>query len=297
MSPTQQPTGVTPLPSPLPLPIRVLVKGASTVNWVSWMGGPRTDFTFPRAIEAQLAADGRPSDVRTITMTSEQTHKILGTWQREILGFSPDVIVLVYGHYETVHLFLPRWLERHANSLKVKPRRLSELYRQHVLRPVWMMLARLQARLDTALDPTIRRGRPRRVAADLERYITHVQKVGSPLVLLLELLPPAERYQTWFPGMAPRIEVMNEAIADMVRRVDLPNVRYVRIAEFVDKYAEGSQEIATPDGFHYSPVLHKEIGISLAQTIEEWADTQPHLAFEASEIPDAAPAKSRKARR
>jgi hypothetical protein len=135
------------------------------------------------------------------------------------------------------------------------------------------------------------------VAADLERYITHVQKVGSPLVLLLELLPPAERYQTWFPGMAPRIEVMNEAIADMVRRVDLPNVRYVRIAEFVDKYAEGSQEIATPDGFHFSPVLHKEIGISLAQTIEEWADTQPHLAVEASEIPDAEPAKSRRARR
>lgn len=270
------------MPSPLPLPIRVLVKGASTVNWMSWMGGPRTDFAFPRVIEAQLAADGRPSHVQTVTMTSELTQTILSTWQREVLGFSPDVIVLVYGHFETIHLFLPRWLERHANSLKAKPRRLSTLYRQRVLRPVWMSLARLQAKLDTILDPTIRRGRPRRVAADLQQYIKHVQKVGSPLVLLLELLPPADRYQTWFPGMAARIEVMNEAVSEMVRRVDLPNVRYVPIAEFVDKYAEGSQELATPDGFHYSPVLHREIGIALAQVIEEWADTQPHLAQEPS---------------
>ncbi len=213
-------------------------------------------------------------------MTSEQTHKILATWQREVLGFSPDVIVLVYGHFESIHLFLPRWLERHANSLKAKPRRLSSLYRKHLLRPVWMILARFQARLDKRLDPTIRRGRPRRVAADLERYIHHVQKVGSPLVLLFELLPPAERYQSWFPGMGARIAVMNEAIADVVRRVDLPNVRYVRISELVDKYADGSQEIATPDGFHYSPELHREIGIALAQQIEEWADTQPHLAVD-----------------
>ena len=263
------------MPAP-PLPIRVLVKGASTVNWVSWMGGPRSDFTFPRAIEQYLAEGGRPSEVRAITMTSEQTSKILGTWQREILGFSPDVIVLVYGHYESVHLFLPRWLERHANSLKAKPRRLSMLYRKFVLRPSWMLLARLQAKLDSILNPTLRSGRPRKVAADLECYIGHVQKVGSPLVILFELLPPGERYRSWFPGMVPRIEAMNAAISDMVARVDLPNVRYFRVAELADKFAEGDVE-ATPDGFHYSPTLHREIGIALGQQIAEWADTQPHL--------------------
>lgn len=285
------------MPAPLPLPIRVLVKGASTVNWVSWMGGPRTDFTFPRAIEAQLAAEGRPSVVQTITMTSEQTHKILGSWQREILGFSPDVIILVYGHFETIHLFLPRWLERHANSLKAKPRRVPMFYRQHLLRPVWISLAKLQAKVDSLLDPTIRRGRPRRVVADLERYITHVQEVGSPLVLLFELLPPADRYQSWFPGMATRIAVMNEAIADMVRKVGLPNVRYVRISELVDRYAEGSQELATPDGFHFSPLMHRVIGMALAQQIEDWADTQPHLAFQRAQPPVAGQERSGRAQR
>ena len=265
------------MPSALPLPIRVLVKGASTVNWVSYMGGPRTDFTFPRTIEQYLADQGRPSEVRTLTEASEQTSKILSTWQREILGYSPDVIVLVYGHFETIHLFLPRWLERHANSLKAKPRTVSRLYREHVLRPIWMALARLQARLDAVLDPTIRRSRPRRVAADLEQYISHVQKVGSPLVVVFELLPPAERYRSWFPGMAARIEVMNTAISSMVVGVDQPNVRHFRVAELVDKYANGSLEEATPDGFHYSPALHREIGIALGQQIAAWADSQPHL--------------------
>ena len=56
---------------------------------------------------------------------AEKTAPILKTWQQEILGFSPDVIVLVYGYVETIHLFLPRWLERHANSWKAKPRRLG----------------------------------------------------------------------------------------------------------------------------------------------------------------------------
>src|SRR3546814_18598210 len=104
------------------LPLRVLVKGASTVNWTSWMGGPRTDFTFTRALEEQLLQDGRPCEVRTITMTSEKTSTILGTWQREILGYSTDEIVLDYGQYETIHLVLPHWRERHENKLRARAR-------------------------------------------------------------------------------------------------------------------------------------------------------------------------------
>ena len=265
------------MPEPLPLPVRVLVKGASTVNWVSWMGGPRSDFTFPRVIEERLLAEGRPCDVQTMTMTSERTRSILGTWQREVLGFSPDVIVLVYGHYETIHLFLPRWLERHANSLKAQPRRLGSAYRKLVLRPVWMALARLQAKVDSLLDPTLRRNRPNQVAADLERYISQVQKVGSPLVVLFELLPPSSRYRSWFPGMTRRIEVMNQTIEGMVTTLAKPNVRYFRVSELVDKYVDGDLEAAIPDGFHYSPAMHRHIGTELAAQIQEWAATQPHL--------------------
>jgi hypothetical protein len=265
------------MPEPLPLPIRVLVKGASTVNWLSAMGGPRTDFAFPRVIESELLAAGRPAHVRTISAPSERANRTLRRWEDEILGYSPDVVVLVYGHYETIHFFLPRWLERHANSLRTRPRPVTGLYRRAVLRPVWMFLARMQARADKVFDPTIRRSRPRNVAADLEALIAHLQTLGSPLVYVFELLPPATRYRSWFPGMTARIGVMNEAISAMIARVDKPNVRLFKTSEMVTKYAGGDVDVATPDGFHYSVALHHEIGAQLARDIMDWADTQPHL--------------------
>jgi hypothetical protein len=264
------------MPTSQPLPVRVLVKGSSLVNQISWMGGPRTDFTFPRALEERLLTDGCPCDVQTITAMAEKTSPILATWQREILGYSPDVIVLVYGYVETIHLFLPRWFERHANSWKAKPRLISTIYRKTVVRPSWKFLARLQMWLDQYV-PTIRRGRPRRVAADLEAYIGQVQTVGSPLVLLLELLPPTQKYRHWFPGMAARIEIMNEAIAATVQKVDLPHVRLFRVSPLVDQFCGGDLDVATPDGSHFSPEMHRHIGTALAREIEAWAETQPHL--------------------
>lgn len=272
------------MPTALPLPIRVLVKGASTVNWVSWMGGPREDFIFPRVVEEQLLAAGRASDVQTITMTSQRTSSILGTWQAEVLGYSPDVIVLVYGHYETIHLFIPRWLEVHANSLKARPRRLAALYRRVLVRPAWKALARVQARIDSILDPTLRRGRPEQVAADLRQYIDHVQKVGSPLVYVFELLPPGSRYRSWFPGMARRIEVMNRTLEGMVDAVGLDHVRYFRVAPLVEQHAGGDIDTAIPDGFHYSPAMHRHVGEALAADIQQWAETQNHLASQPNQV-------------
>jgi hypothetical protein len=279
------------MPNPLPLPIRVLVKGASTVGWLSGVGGPRTDFTFPRVIEEQLLQAGRPVEIRTHSVPSERTKSTLKHWEDEMIGFSPDVVVLVYGHYETVHFFLPWWLERHANSLKKRPGRIREAYRKLLLRPVWMFLARMQARADIALDPTLRRSRPRRVAADLERLIEHIQDLHSPLVFLFELLPPAKRYQSWFPGMAARIEVMNVSIADLVTRLDKPNIRLVKISPIVEEHAGGDLNVATPDGFHYSPEIHRVIGTQLAEEIGVWADTQPHLRVPGPRPVEADPAE------
>lgn len=279
------------MPNPLPLPIRVLVKGASTVGWLSGVGGPRTDFTFPRVIEEQLLQAGRPVEIRTHSVPSERTKSTLKHWEDEMIGFSPDVVVLVYGHYETVHFFLPWWLERHANSLKKRPGRIREAYRKLLLRPVWMFLARMQARADIALDPTLRRSRPRRVAADLERLIEHIQDLHSPLVFLFELLPPAKRYQSWFPGMAARIEVMNASIADLVTRLDKPNIRLVKISPIVEEHAGGDLNVATPDGFHYSPEIHRVIGTQLAEEIGVWADTQPHLRVPGPRPVEADPAE------
>jgi lysophospholipase L1-like esterase len=267
----------TAMPKPLPNTIRVLVKGASTVGWLGEMGGPRTDFGFPRAMEEALLRDGRPAEVRTFSVPSERTKTAVRRWEREFIGYSPDVVVLVYGHYETIHLFLPWWLERHANSRTVPPRRWSTLYRTRILRPVWMFFARMQARADKKFDPTIRRSRPAKVVADLEKLVAHTQEIGSPLVYLFELPPPATRYRSWFPGMTARVGVMNQAIEGLVDRLGLSNVRYFRIGELLEEHTGGDLDVALPDGFHFSPSLHRRIGEELARDVAEWADTQEHL--------------------
>ncbi|EFQ82067.1 hypothetical protein HMPREF0063_12775 [Aeromicrobium marinum DSM 15272] len=256
----------------------MLVKGPSTVNWISWMGGPRQDMAFPRVIEEQLLEAGRAAEVRAITMTSEKASWLLRTWQREVLGYSPDVIVLTYGHYESVHLFLPRWLERHGNSLKGRSGRGRRLYRRLVVRPVWRGLAHLQAKVDSVVGPHVGVRRARRVAADIEQYVHRVQQVGSPMVLVFEVLPPGPRVTGWFPGMARRIELVNREFAAMVERIGLDHVRLFPVMPLAEKYADGDMGLAEPDGFHYSPVLHRGIGEALAREIDAWAGTQSHLS-------------------
>lgn len=265
----------------VPLRLRVLVKGASTVNWISPMGGPRTDFTFPRSIERELARQGRAADVRAITMTSEQTKRITLTWQREVLGFSPDAIVLVYGHFETIHLFLPRWLERHANSLRARPRRLGSFYRRRILRPLWKVLAQVQAAVDKRMPTSVTNRRLQNTANDLRTYLRQVEKVGSPLVFLFELLPPASRYRSWFPGMAARMEVMNRLLREVVAEAADPRIRLLEVSKLVEELYDGDLDRATPDGFHYTAELHDRIGIELARQIEEWAAAQGHLEVDA----------------
>jgi hypothetical protein len=194
------------------------------------------------------------------------------------------VIVLLYGHYESIHLFLPRWLERHANSLRARPRALSAFYRKRLLRPAWMFLAKLQARLDARLRPSFRFSRIRTVPLDLEAYIKQVQKIASPMVIVMEILPPADRQRSWFPRMTRRIALVNEANRAMVERLGLPHVRWFTTSDLVDEHFGGDLEAATPDGFHYCPELHRLIGEKLSRVIAEWADTQPHLTGQDSPI-------------
>ena len=123
------------MPAPLPLPLRVLVRGASTVGYSGVMSGPRTDLGFPRVIERDLLAGGRPASVVSLTVGGMRTNTVLRTWEHDVLGWSPDVLVIMAGHYETLHVLWPQWLERHANSNIWSPRRLNTRYRRRVLRP------------------------------------------------------------------------------------------------------------------------------------------------------------------
>lgn len=263
------------MPEPLPLPLRVLVKGASTSVWTSWMGGPRSDLAYPRVIEEKLLAAGRPADVRVTALPAERTKDAFKTWERDVIPWSPDVVILHYGHFETIHLMAPRWLERYANSLSLRPGVIRTKYHR-VVQKIWRAFAVGQQFADRRVDPTIFAWRPRKVAADLDRLILRIRNISSPLVLIPDLIEPGPPYQKWFPGMGARIEVMNKTLDELVTRIGNPEVRRFPVSKVVeDLDLEGHP---TPDGGHFTPTVHRAVGEALAEVILEWADGQAHLS-------------------
>ena len=264
-------------PAPLPLPLRVLVKGASTALWTSYMGGPRTDMVFSRVVEQELLATGQPAEVRNTAVLGDKTIDGLRRWPEEMIAWSPDVVVMVYGQYEAVHLVLPQLFERYVNKPRVS-RPFARRYRRLFLRGLWKVLAKTQAFVDARTPEIVWRRRIRRTAADISDHIEAMQQLASPLVMLLELLPIAPSKDHWFPGMTARIEAVNAANRETAERI--PGVRFVEVKPLVDEVAGGDLDRATPDGYHYTPELHRAVGERLAAEILEWAEKQPHLAVE-----------------
>lgn len=259
-------------------PMRVLVKGPSTVLWTSWMSGPRTDFGFPRVIESELIARGRPVEVRNTGILGQPMGEWFDDFEFEVARWSPDVVVMDAGHYETVHLILPHWYERYSNRPNSRPGPIRDRFRKWVVRPVWKVAAKVQSKLDTWLPPWVTHRRMVRAAAAFEAYVKLVQQVGSPLMLLVEMLTPPPRQLRWFPGMGDRVAELNQLHQEVIDRLGLPHVRMVRISELVDRRYDGDLSAATPDGFHFTPELHGDIGAELAGIIDEWAAGQSHLS-------------------
>lgn len=260
---------------PLPQPVRVLIKGASTVVWTSWMGGPRTDYGFPRALESELLAAGVPAEVRNTAVPAERIKVALKQWDRDVLPFSPDVVMLNYGQMESIHKLLPHAFERHAHSLHRRTGRSRDLYRRHVIRPVYKVAAQGQAALDRRLPPLGPPFNPTRLANDLGHLVERIRSVQSPLVLIPDIVAPSKTYREWFPGYSDRVDAMNAALRALVARVDHPDVRMFEMREVVA--AQVGDGDPSPDGAHFTPEVHFAIGRALAEVVIAWRATQPHL--------------------
>ncbi len=279
---------------PLPLPIRVLVKGASTAVWTSTMYGPRADMTYPRVIEEQLLRAGHPAEVRVSAMVAAQARSALKTWEPDVVQWSPDVVVLHYGHFECIHLFLPWRLLRHANGMKRRPGPIHA-YRTYGVRSAYKVLARIQTRIDALDRPSLHARRRRRLQRDLERLITRVREVASPLVLVPDIVPPGKIWDRHFPGARARMAAMNQTLEGVVDQVASPDVRLFKATDAVAPIVEEGTEEVSPDGGHYTARAHRLVGEALAKTILEWVATQPHLALQEAPHGDVVAAPASKA--
>ncbi len=258
------------------LPVRVLVRGSSIATQVEHWGQSREDMAYPRVIERTLLDEGFAVDVRNRATIAERVSSAVRDWEPEISTWSPDVVVLHYGYAEAIHLFLPRFLERHANSLQWRPTALNRTYRRLVLRPVWKALAIAQMHLDRRVPAGVGR-RQRRVARDLAMLISRVRRVlPGGLVLVPELTAPDGQWTIWFPGMTDRIERMNDAIRQVVEQSSSDDVRWVPTVDLADAVRDGRTETST-DGGHLPAEVHRLIGERIGHEIAGWARTQGHL--------------------
>lgn len=265
-----------PTPAPLASPVRVLTKGASTVNWISYMGGTRYDVAYPRVLEGELVAAGWPAVVHDTSVAAEHPKEGLAAWPRDVVNFSPDAVVLHYGHMECIHLLLPRALQRHAQKINARPGPLRDPYRQRVVRPAWQLLARGQQRVAPHVPEQVFQRRARRAVLDLERLVDRALMVGGPLVLVMELTPPGVNYESWFPGMGERMAEMNRLLRAMVERVARPEVRFFETQRVIAPLTTTGVDV-NPDGAHFTPAAHRLIGAALADEVATWVAAQRHL--------------------
>ncbi len=259
----------------MPLPLRVLVKGPSTVLWTSMMSGPRTDMAFPRVIEQELLAKGRAAEVRNAGVLGWPTRDLFKTWDEDIVAWSPDIVILAVGHYETLHIINPRWLERGANTVNRRSGRLRHLYYRRFLRVVARGVLIVQKAIDR---PGIRlKRRMRRAVADTAAYIKMTSQVGTPLILLMEIHPPSAAKRDWFGGWTDRIRTLNDGLRNLAAGADRDNVMFVEVTDLMMQFDPGTPEQLWADGIHFSPAFHRAIGEKFAHIANEWSDSQPHL--------------------
>lgn len=253
-------------------PIRILVRGSSTVSWIAAVEPGRVSHAYPRALEATLYRDGRPAQVRAVSPLAASSLRIMGGADDEIFAFDPDVVILNTGHMECLHMLLPRPFARHVFTRTARPGRWRDAYRRRVLWAVYTAATRAQARVEHLLEPLVFRRRRAAVVDHVNRYIDIAIRNGHPLVIVMGYLPPATPVAI-FPGLVRRLESMNQAFRDLVAKRADPAVVWFDPADALA--AEQLREQAIGDGLHFTRVAHEAVGRQLAAVVETWAGQQP----------------------
>jgi hypothetical protein len=217
-------------------------------------------------MEAELLAAGVPVEVRVKARPANRVRHGRRDWVGDVMGWEPDVVVLHFGQADNVHLFLPRWAERHANSSRARPHPLRVRYRRRVVRPVWITLAKAQQRLERRVGSWSVGRRQRGQVAELLDLISLVRATSGALVLVPELLPPGPPWADWFAASTARMAEFNRLAAAGIAELADPRVEVVPLTSLV-RSAIGPTEEPTPDGGHYTAAVHRVVGAVLADAV------------------------------
>lgn len=252
------PTGVGP-----GRPLRVHVVGNSAAVMVVPEHGDRDGGNYGELLGPLLAAAGLPAVVTHACRWFGMVHQVIPRYERDVRDHFPDVLVLHFGMAECQSNALPAALVRHFTTWHRTSRAPALAYRRWAAPALWRALRDYQ-RWAAARDTRSHRLGPRRFRADMHRLIELARVECGCLVLLVDIDPVNEWFESWLPGTSARARAYNQILAEIAAGYD-HGVRLIRAsAALTDPAAQ------VPDGLHRTREAHGITSLLVAEEVHAW---------------------------
>lgn len=225
----------------------------------------RAHGTYLEVLADDLTAAGVPVQTHLEGKWFDFVHRAVREYQSRVRPHSPDVVIVQFGLNEMQPWLAPVWLLRHLLQQDAAVGRVAVRYRRHVAKPLWRWLRTYRRWAAPLVGTSTWQLSPRRFAGHLRRIIRLTRLESRALVLVLDVDEPTGSLLHFLPGLERRREIFQQVIADVVASMNDPDVRLVHTSELT-----GDDRGARPDGMHWTPQTHGEVGHRLAGEISAW---------------------------
>lgn len=261
--------GVIGLPPfrPLDRPLSVVVLGNSlAVLSIPQRSGP-DDGTYAEVLRDLLTAAGQPVVLHNSARWFDFAVHALRRYEQTVRPGMPDVVVLQFGLNESQPWLLPVPVVRHFVTRHTSVTRTSRAYREHVVPPVWKQVRAYRRWAAGKVGTRTWQTTPARFEGAMRAMVRAVRYECRPLVLVCDVNAPGAVLRHFLPGMDERHAVVQDVLRRVVEDAADPEVRLVRTSALVEGLGE---DVALPDGMHFSPAGHAAVARLLATEIAAW---------------------------
>lgn len=251
---------------PLSRPLRIVVVGPSVGYFVRPTRTQLAEGNYAERLELLLNESGIPASVTNSAGWFLLVHEAFQQIEDLVLRHSPDVVITNFGMGECQPKIIPTSLLRWLFTWKPKSHLPSRVARKVFLKRISKAYAGWGPKIIAALPRTPYRLSPARFELELGRFVAVIRKERRALVLMVNASPAGAKLEATLPGTDRRAQEYNAITARVAEGHD-------REVEVIDARAivlEAGQDVAAPDGIHFSAEGHRLIAEALHHRIESW---------------------------
>lgn len=233
--------------------------------------------TYGEVLRDRLAEAGVASTLHLEGRWFEFIQAGLRRYEPSVRAHVPDVLIIQYGLNESQPYLVPIWLLRHFITDHKTAARSALWYREHVSERIWKRLRSARRAASPVVGTRTWQVHPDRFTRKLVSIIKQARKEFRPLVLVMDIAPPGPLLTHYLPGQEERHRIYQDVIERAVAGFDDPEIRMVRTEPMVRRLGFPR---TLPDGMHFSPEGHREVGELMAADVLGWleaADPTPIL--------------------